>query len=196
MTTSRSALLVLALALCLPAQAEGGAAQASPPSPEAKARDWFTDTVLVTQEGKRVRFYSDVLKDRVVVISFLFTRCTTACPMIAAKLNQIREKLGDRFGREVHFISLTVDPEHDTPQRLKEFARQHHATHEAWTFLTGNKKDVDQVIARLGQYVENIDGHSTVLIAGNDKQRHWTKIRPDVPPSAVAEKVRQLSGRD
>lgn len=196
MTPSRQALLALALALCLQARAEAGPAQASPPSPEEKARAWFTDTVLVTQEGKRVRFYSDVLKDRVVVISFLFTRCTTACPMITAKLNQIREKLGERFGREVHFISITVDPEHDTPQRLQEFARQHRATHEAWTFLTGNKKDVDQVIARLGQYVENIDGHSTVFIVGNEKQKHWTKIRPDVPPSAVAERVRLLCGRE
>jgi cytochrome oxidase Cu insertion factor (SCO1/SenC/PrrC family) len=196
MTTSLQALLVLALTLCLQTQAEAGPAQTNTPTSEEKGREWFTDTVLVTQDGKRVRFYSDVLKDRVVVISFLFTRCTTACPMIAAKLNQIREKLGDRFGREVRFISITVDPEHDTPQRLKEFAHQHRAAHEAWTFLTGNKKDVDQVIARLGQYVENIDGHSTVLIAGNEKQRHWTKIRPDVPPSAVAEKVRQLSGRD
>jgi protein SCO1 len=186
MTALCKSLLVLALVLCLPARAD--TAQA-----EEKARAWFTDTRLVTQEGKQVRFYSDVLKDRVVVISFLFTRCTTACPMIAAKLNRIREQLGERFGREVSFISISVDPEHDTPEKLKEFARKHQAAHPGWTFLTGKKEDVNQVIARLGQYVENIDGHSTIFIAGNEKRKHWTKIRPDATPAAVAERVSQLA---
>ncbi|HZH12878.1 MAG TPA: SCO family protein [Archangium sp.] len=191
MTRPCTPLLVLALAFCLHAHAAEGGPKA-PNTPEEKGRAWFTDTQLVTHEGKQVRFYSDVLKDRVVVISFLFTRCNTACPMIAARLNRIREQLGERFGREVTFISISVDPENDTPQRLAEFARRQQALHPGWTFLTGKKEDVNQVIARLGQYVENIEGHSTLLIAGNEKRRHWTKIRPDVPPPAVAERVRQL----
>lgn len=167
--------------------------EASARAAEEKARAWFTDAPLVTQEGKRVRFYSDILKERVVVISFLFTRCTTACPMTTARLNRIREQLGERFGREVYFISLSVDPEYDTPQRLAEFARKHQAAHPGWTFLTGKREDVNQVIARLGQYVEDIEGHSTLLIAGNEKLKHWTKIRPDAPPAAVAERVRLLA---
>lgn len=191
MTRPCMPLLVLALAFSLHAHAAEGGPKA-PTTPEEKGRAWFTDTQLVTHEGKQVRFYSDVLKDRVVVISFLFTRCNTACPMIAARLNRIREQLGERFGREVTFISISVDPENDTPQRLAEFARKQQALHPGWTFLTGKKEDVNQVIARLGQYVENIEGHSTLLIAGNEKRRHWTKIRPDVPPPAVAERVRQL----
>ncbi|HEX8433522.1 SCO family protein [Archangium sp.] len=195
MTMPCKTLLLLALVLGVHARAaEGGAGARTTPSAEEKARAWFTDTVLVTQEGKQVRFYSDVLKDRVVVISFLFTRCNTACPMIAARLNQIRAQLGEQFGREVYFISISVDPEHDTPQRLKEFALRQQATHAGWTFLTGSKEDVNQVIARLGQYVENIEGHSTLLIAGNEKKKHWTKIRPDAPASAVAERVRLLAG--
>ena len=196
MTLPCKPLLVLALAFCLHAlAADSGTSPRAPPTPtpEEKARAWFTDTSLLTQEGKQVRFYSDVLKDRVVVISFLFTRCTTACPMIAARLNRIREQLGERFGRDVSFISISVDPEHDTPQRLAEFARKHQAAHPGWTFLTGKKEDVNQVIARLGQYVENVEGHSTLLIAGNEKRKHWTKIRPDEPSTAVAERVRQLA---
>ncbi|KFE60585.1 SCO family protein [Hyalangium minutum] len=160
---------------------------------EKKAREWFTDTLLVTQEGKQVRFYSDMLKDRVVVISFLFTRCTTACPLLTARLNRIREELGERFGQEVSFITLSVDSEYDTPERLMEFARRHKATHPGWTFLTGKREDVNQVITRLGQYVENIEDHSTLLIAGNEKQRHWIKLPPQASPTAVAERVRMLA---
>lgn len=194
MTRPCKPLLVLLLAFCLHAHAaEGGSSAPATPTPEEKARAWFTDTQLVTHEGKQVRFYSDVLKDRVVVISFLFTRCSTACPMIAARLNRIREQLGGRFGREVHFISISVDPDNDTPQRLAEFARKQQAAHPGWTFLTGKREDVNQVIARLGQYVKDIEGHSTLLIAGNEKRKHWTKIRPDEPPTAVAERVRQLA---
>ncbi|HSP78812.1 MAG TPA: SCO family protein [Myxococcaceae bacterium] len=168
------------------------ARHAAAPS-EDKDRSYFTDNLLVTQEGKQVRFYSDVLKDRVVVISFLFTRCDTACPLLARKLKQLQARLGERFGREVHFISISVDPEHDTPERLKAFARKNQATHPGWTFLTGKKEDVNQVIARLGQYVEDIEGHSTLFIAGNVKKRHWTKLRPELPPAAIAEKVRLLA---
>jgi cytochrome oxidase Cu insertion factor (SCO1/SenC/PrrC family) len=185
-------LLVLALALCLPTWA-AGPGTGKTPSPEEKARAWFTDTVLLTQEGKQVRFYSDVLKDRVVVISFLFTRCASACPLIAARLNQLREQLGEQFGSEVTFISISVDPEHDTPERLKEFARKHRATHAGWTFLTGGKKEVDQVIARLGQYVETPDGHSTLFIAGNERRKHWAKLPPDASVPAIAERVRLLA---
>ncbi len=194
MTTPCKTLLLLALVLGLHARAaDAGPGARTTPTPEEKARAWFTDTVLLTQEGKQVRFYSDVLKDRVVVISFLFTRCKGACPMIAARLNRIRSQLGEQFGREVHFISISVDPENDTPQRLEEFARKNQATHPGWTFLTGNKEDVNQVIARLGQYVKNTEDHSTLLIAGNEKKKHWTKIPPDAPPSAVAERVRLLA---
>jgi cytochrome oxidase Cu insertion factor (SCO1/SenC/PrrC family) len=185
MTTFRMTLLALALLLCSQARAADGA-------PEAKSKAWFTDTVLVTQEGKQVRFYSDVLKDRVVVISFIFTRCTTACPLIAARLNQIHARLDERLGRKVTFIAISVDPEHDTPQRLKEFARKQQVEHPGWLFLTGKKEDVNQVVARLGQYVENIEAHSTMLIAGNEKRQHWTKIRPDATPPAIAAKLRQL----
>ena len=117
----------------------------------------------------------------------------TAIEGSAQQLNQLKARLAERFGREVFFVSISVDSEYDTPERLKEFALKHQATHPGWTFLTGKKSDVDQVIARLGQYVENIESHSTVLIAGNEKRRHWLKLRPDMPSAALAERLRLLA---
>ncbi|HLL02970.1 MAG TPA: SCO family protein [Myxococcaceae bacterium] len=192
MTTHCKLRLTLLLLLLLSGWAQGQPAVAGSPEDE-KSRAWFTDTVLVTQDGKKVHFYSDVLKNRVVVISFLFTRCPTACPLITQQLNQLKARLAERFGREVFFVSISVDSEYDTPERLKEFALKHQAAHPGWTFLTGKKSDVDQVIARLGQYVENIESHSTVLIAGNEKRRHWLKLRPDMPSATLAERLRLLA---
>ncbi|MFY0579428.1 SCO family protein [Cystobacter fuscus] len=173
-----------------PSPGTGPAAQS-----EGKSRSYFTDAPLLTQEGKTVRFYSDVLKDRVVVISFFFTRCQTACPLLTQKLLQVKRELGERFGKEVHFISISVDPAFDTPQELKKFARRHQAEAEGWTFLTGSKEDVGQVLGRLGQTVGEVEDHTTLFIAGNVRSRHWTRLRPDSPAVTIAERLRELAER-
>lgn len=178
------ALLPLAAALAL------SAAPVAPPAasadPEAKARAWFTDTVLVDQDGKPVRFYSDVLANKVVAIDFIFTRCDMACPLLTEKLNRVREELGALYGKEVFFVSISVDPSFDTPQELTKFAKKHSGLREGWTWLTGKKADVELVVKRLGEWVDDPEQHSTEFIAGSSKTRHWVKIRPDAPPTATA----------
>ena len=109
--------LAALLACALPAR--GRRAGRPPPraaaSREERARNYFTDTVLYDQDGRAVRFYSDVLQGNVVVVNFIFTRCTEACPLLTRRMNAVRRDLGDRFGREVRFVSISVDPEFDTP---------------------------------------------------------------------------------
>jgi len=158
------------------------------------ARSYFTDTLLLTQDGRSVRFYSDVLADRVVLINVVFTHCEDACPLITRKLKDVRDRLGARFGQSVHFVSLSIDPERDSPQALKQFARSQGADEPGWTFLTGPKADVDRVLARLGQLSPTVQEHSTLLIAGNVGAKRWSKIRPDAPPAAIAERLRLLAG--
>jgi protein SCO1 len=185
---------VLAAALSAPGSARAGPGRAR--DGEAKARDWFTDTVLLTQDGQRVRFYSDVLEGRVVSLNFIFTRCADACPLITQKLKAAKEELGGLFGKPVRFVSISVDPEFDTPARMKEFARRNRAEHPEWLFLTGKPRDVEKVLKRLGETVGDPGDHSTALVAGNTATRHWTKIRPDAPPVAVAEHLRRLAGEE
>lgn len=190
----RAAGPLLALAALL-AAAPAAAAAADAPSEEARARDWFTDTVLLTQEGKSVRFYTDVLREKeVVVLDFIFTRCAGACPVLTEKLNAVRRQLGDLFGAKVRYVSISVDPEHDTPAELAEFARRHRAEHPEWLFLTGTRADVKTVISRLGQWTEDFSEHSTLFIAGSVRAKHWTKIRIDTPTEAFALQVRRLAG--
>jgi len=192
MAWSRGLLLALCLAPALQASAQRSGPEAGEPDEEARARAYFTDTELLTQDGKPVRFYSDVVKGRVVCLSFMFSRCVGACPLIAQKLNQVRQDLGARFGRDVSFVSISVDPEFDTPQELRRFADKQRALHPGWTFLTGKRAGVQTVLTKLGAWVEEPVDHSTAFIAGNARTRHWIKVRPDLPPGAVAEILRQL----
>lgn len=156
-----------------------------PPS-EAQSRDYFTDLPLQTQDGKTVRFYSDVLKDRVVVINFIFTSCEDACPLLTTMLIQVKDALGERFGREVFFVSISIDPDRDTPEALKAFAGRQRADLPGWIWLTGEKTNVDRIVKKLGSYTPEINSHSTLLLAGNVKTRHWAKIKPTSPVPAIA----------
>ena len=121
-----------------------------------------------------MRFYSDVLKNKVVVINSFFTTCTSVCPPMNRNLERLQEALGDRLGKDAFFVSISVDPETDTPPRLKEYARRFHAR-PGWTFLTGKKENVDWALYKLGQYVETKDDHSTIIIIGNEPKGLWKK---------------------
>lgn len=156
------------------------------------SRQYFTDLELVNQDGETVRFYSDVLKDKVVIISFIFTHCEGACPMLTRKLTLARDMLEDKLANPIWFVSISIDPERDTVEAMKKFATQHEADHEGWVFLTGDPQNVNQIIRKLGQYTEDIDAHSTLMLAGNVKTRHWMKIPPQTPPTGIAEKLRLL----
>lgn len=160
---------------------------------EAKARAWFTDTALVGRDGAPVRFYTDVLRGRTVVIHFLFTNCLDACPLLTRKLVEVKQQLGKAFGRDVRFVAISVDPERDTPAELDAFARRNNAAVEGWQFFTGTPKAIREVTTRLGQYVSDPAEHSTGFIAGNEATRHWMKVRPDQPVEAIVEQLRALA---
>ena len=175
----------------LPAANEPVANEPSAEEAEAAAREYFTDTVLVTQDGEEVRFFTDVLKDQVVAINFIFTHCLGACPMITERMKMARNILGEELGNSIRFISISIDPARDTPAAMKKFKETHKADGN-WVFLTGEKADLDNVVKRLGQYYPEVEQHSTLVIAGNVREQHWMKIMPNIPPGAIAEKFRLL----
>ena len=190
-------LLLLILSAAIFATAHNGMAQApaqspvapakpaTPPAPydhshmsktaeESPAQKYFTDVELTNQDGKKVRFYSDILKGKTVVVNAFFTSCTSVCPPMNRNMEKIQEALGDRVGRDVFLVSITVDPEVDTPARLKDYAKKFHAG-PGWIFLTGKKENLDWALYKLGQYVENKDDHKTIFIVGNEPTGLWKK---------------------
>ncbi|HEU0251960.1 MAG TPA: SCO family protein [Pyrinomonadaceae bacterium] len=138
------------------------------------AEKYFSDVELLDQDGAKLRFYSDVLKNKVVVINTFFTTCTSICPPMNRNFEKIQEALGDRLGKEVFLVSISVDPETDTPPRLKEYGKRFHAR-PGWIFLTGKKENVDWALYKLGQYVETKDEHTSIFIIGNEPKGLWKK---------------------
>ena len=159
---------------------------------EARAREYFTNVELINQDGETVRFFDDVLKDKVVVINFIFTNCEGACPLITHKLTLVRDGLEGSIGNPIQFVSLSLDPARDTPAAMKEFAKTHNADHDGWVFLTGKSENLDNIIKRLGQFTDDIEAHSTMMLAGNVNTAHWMKIQPQEMPPQIIEKLNLL----
>lgn len=167
-----------ALSLCgvAAAQSNDAAQTAANPKVEQKgspAQNYFTDVELVNQDGKTMRFYSDLLKDKVVIINVFFTTCTSVCPPMSKNLEKVQTWLGDRMGKDVHIISMSVDAA-DTPPRLKDYAQKFNAK-PGWYFLSGKKQNVEFALRKLGQFVESKDDHSTIMIIGNLQTGLWKK---------------------
>jgi protein SCO1/2 len=200
----RSFLLVLLLIVSAPparAHHDAGTAAASAPAVQAvspdggararAARLFFSDRELVTHRGDEVAFYRDVLRDNVVVINFVFTRCADSCPTQTARLAETQALLGDAVGHGVALVSISVDPEHDTPRALRQYAERFDAG-PGWVFLTGTKEAIDDVLRRLGQLTATPAAHTTLFVLGNVRTGHWLKVHPDAAPADIAAYVRAL----
>ncbi|HKG13950.1 MAG TPA: SCO family protein [Pyrinomonadaceae bacterium] len=141
---------------------------------QAAAQKYFTDVSLVNQDGEAMRLYSDLLKGKVVVIDFFFATCQGTCLPMNRNMQKVQDSLGDRLGKEVYLISISVDPAVDTPARLKEYAKKLNAR-PGWYFLTGDKASVDFALRKLGQYVDNKQDHTNIFIIGNERTGLWKK---------------------
>ena len=171
------------------------AAAGGPPAPTGTRdpRTYFTDADLTNQDGRKVRFYSDALKGRTVVLNVTYTNCTEACPLITRQMLQVRDELGSAFGKQVFFVSITSDPARDTPQALKTFAQKQSADVAGWSFLTGRKNDVDLILKRLGAFSENAEEHATVLYIMDVDAKSMRRMLPNLPPKAIAEAARLIA---
>lgn len=152
---------------------------------------YFPNHVLLTQDNKPVRFYDDLLKGKVVMINFMFTTCNGVCPPMMANLAKVQRYLGDRVGRDVIMISISVDPLTDTTAALKRYANNFKAG-PGWYFLTGKKESVDAVLRKVGGYTVSKYEHSSLVIIGNETTGEWTKAPALMNPSELASVVVQM----
>lgn len=132
------------------------------------------DIELLDQNGRKIHFYTDLIKGQTVAINFIFTTCTTICPPLGATFARVQKQLGDKVGRDVRFISISVDPVTDTPERLKAWGAKFHAG-DGWTFVTGNKPQVDELLRALGAASARREDHSPTILIGNDASGNWTR---------------------
>src|SRR5215213_373887 len=160
------------------AKAETPAPVAKPtepaPAETSRRKMAIPDVEVLDQDGNALHFYRDLIKDKTVAINFIFTNCTTICPPLAATFAHVQKEMGDRVGKDVHFISISVDPLTDTPERLKAWGAKFKAG-PGWTFVTGNKQEMDKLLNALGASVSGREDHTPSVIVGNDLKSIWTR---------------------
>jgi protein SCO1 len=167
------------------AQSTGANAEQSP------AHKYFTDVVLINQNGEKMRFYSDLLKGKVVIINSFFATCQGVCLPLNRNLEKVQQALGDRIGKDVYIISISVDPAVDTPESLKAYAKNLHAK-PGWYFLTGDKQNVDYALNKLGQFVNKKEDHLNIFIIGNERTGLWKKAFGLAPENELVKVVESV----
>ena len=185
------------LAMAIPALGHDGKDH-SKSLPEAAAESVDTavdvellDLVLVDKEGKEMRFGSEAVDDRIVVIDFIYTTCTTVCPILSAVMARVQHNLGERLGEDAWLISISIDPTRDTPQRLNAYARKFGAG-PGWIWMTGEKSAVDRVLQGLDSYSAEIVDHPPSVLIGDARSGKWTRLFGFPTPEHIVHRVDQL----
>ena len=209
-STARRALMLSMPALLLagcagvqrdPASEAGGftgAESAHTRKVRAQMRRNLPNIQLYTQDGKPVRFYDDLVKDRIVVITFMYTQCTGKCPPTTRSLVKLQDLLGDRVGNDILILSITLDPEVDTPKVLKEYADDFGAG-PGWIYLTGQYDDIDMLRHKLGVFdpdpILDADkaNHAGLLTFGNERTGRWAALPARLDTDELARAVLRIT---
>ena len=152
---------------------------------------YFTNLPLMTQDQPRVRFYDDLIRNRVVLVTSFYSSCRDVCSPVSFNLQKAQALLQAQVASPVQLVSISVDPGIDTPEVLREFARRHNAG-PGWAFVTGKKENIDWVLHKLGLYQEKFEEHTAVLWIGNDRNGQWLKLHALAPPEAIVDAVRKV----
>jgi protein SCO1/2 len=149
---------------------------------------WFTNVAVRTQDGRTLRFYDDVTKGRILLLNFFFTECNAICPLMTENLARVQALLAPRVGEDIFMFSITLRPEHDTPDVLAAYASTF-GVGPGWTFLTGGSNDIELLRHRLGfvdsDPVQDADPEQhigTVRIANEPLHRWRCALRWSIPP--------------
>lgn len=159
---------------------------------EMMRKRYFPDVPLITHEGKGVRFYSDLLQGKIVVLNLMYADCTSSCPLITANLSRVQRILNRD---DVFFYSLTIKPREDTPQKLRDYAAMH-GIKRNWLFLTGRPADIELLRVRLGWSDSNPEKdrrdkalHSGMCRYGNEPLSQWSSVQGSADPEWIATEI-------
>jgi protein SCO1/2 len=167
-------LLLLLLLVTVPPLAASPASAEEPKYKRTIESYTMPDVTLINQDGKRVKFKTMIESNKPVVVDFIYGTCTTICPVLSAGYVNLQRKLGPNSGN-VHLVSISIDPENDTPKVMKEYLKRYRAQ-PGWDFLTGSRADIDKVMHAFDAYIPNKMYHYPLNLIRDPKNGKWVRI--------------------
>jgi len=189
--------LCLLAASCGLVQAHGGvdhSAHGAPAAHQEKTSVRFADVQLLDQNGMPVRLEKDLVGDHLVVMGFIYTSCTTVCPVVSSIMAKVQKQLGGRVGEEVQLVSISVDPQRDDPKRLQTYAKTFQAG-PGWSWLTGTPYAVNETLKGLGSFSANLGEHPPLILVGDGRTGKWTRFYGFTDPALLVSEIDRLSAK-
>ncbi len=153
----------------------------------------FANVPLLDETGKTVRLEQDLVQGKIVVMSFIYTSCTTVCPVVSSIMGKVQKQLGARVGNEVQLVSISIDPQRDDPKRLQDYARTFQRG-PGWSWLTGSSQSINETLKGLGSFSGDFKNHQPLILVGDGNNRHWMRYYGFTDPALLAKEVEKLSG--
>jgi len=135
---------------------------------------YFPNFVVTTHEGKKVKFYDDLIKNKIVIVNFIYTNCPDICPLTTARMAEIQQRLGDDVGKKYFIYSISLDTKHDTPEAMRKYAEAFDIG-PGWLFITGNAREIGIIRYKLGERSRSLSEHRTDMVVGNDILGSWRR---------------------
>ena len=159
--------------------------------------EWFTNVEVKTHDGQTLRFYDDVMKGKILLINFFFTSCDDVCPLMTENLARVQELLGARVGQDIRMVSISLQPEHDTPEVMAAYAKGY-GVGPGWLFLTGRKDDIELLRRRLGFVDSNPvtdadpEQHIGTVRIANEPMHRWAMSPALLNPPALIRAMKRV----
>ncbi len=149
------------------------------------------DVSLINQDGKKVDLHTFLNSDKIIVLDFIFTTCSTICPILSSAIANFQNKMGDKSG-SIQMVSVSIDPGYDTPEILKEYSERYDAQ-KGWEFLTGSREDINATLRAFGAYVSNKMDHAPLTFLHAPGSRNWVRINGFLSPSEFLHEYHKLT---
>lgn len=151
----------------------------------------FADVSLLDQDGKPIRLNQDLVRDRIVVMGFIYTSCTTVCPVVSSIMSQVQKQLGGRVGDDVQLVSISIDPQRDDPPRLLGYSKKfQHGP--GWSWLTGSPQAITDTLKGLRTWTADYRNHPAQILVGDGRSDHWTRYYGFTDASLLVKRVQEL----
>lgn len=171
-----------------------GPASAAKQGPRSR---YFPNVMVDTHEGGKLRFYDDLVQGKIVIFNMMYSVCTGICPGNTANLLRVQEILGNRVGKDIFMISMTLQPVFDTPNALRDYVKLYNIR-PGWTFLTGKPDEMESIRRKLGFFNDDpaidrkLSNHTGMLRVGNERLDRWFMMPALSQPQQIAHAIRQL----